>query len=587
MAITVTLAWHLLSRTTAPPPCSAPARSLVGVWDDSIKAKVHAAFAATKKPYGERAATAVIAALDVYLADLAAATVENCKATRVRDEQSPRIEGIRQLCLDQKFEEARALGEMLQDPTAALVDNADKAVWELDPVTGCANPAVLVQPDIEARYRPDYIRLLLQTARAHAQAIGGQLIAADGALLHAADEGKRIHADDVVALALHGRAAVLFGEGRVDEAYVIANDAVWTATRAHRDDLVVSAALTLAIARQQGAGHLDVADQWVDLANAAAARTYEFSPDFDERRLELIGVIAAQRGDLATAVTSHERALAAAQRLWGKDNPVVWSPEVQLATTLARSGAWVQALPHFQHALRLREAAVGPDHPDVALILSNLAGCYEHAGDSAAALASVKRALQIREKTYGPKSPLLVATLNNLADFELRHHELAGALTDIERAEAIAIRFPGPTTPTYHTVATTRAEVLGAAGRVAESRKLFDEVLALEDANQSPELGTTLAARGTLELAQGRWKDAAQLEERAIAAYEKAGGRDHLSLWKPLAGLAQARRALDKTADVRPLLERALAIGIKGELAADELAPIRAQLAALTPAPRE
>ncbi|MEO6776988.1 MAG: tetratricopeptide repeat protein, partial [Kofleriaceae bacterium] len=305
------------------------------------------------------------------------------------------------------------------------------------------------------------------------------------------------------------------------------------------------------------------------------------APMFDERRLELIGVIAAQRGDLRTAVASHTQALAAAQRLWGRDSAEVWSAEVQLATTLVRSGAWVEALPHYQHALQLREASVGPDHPDVALILSNLAGCYDHAGDAAEALATVKRALQIREKTYGPNSPLLVATLDNLADFELRHHELAPALADIERAQAIATRFPGPTSAAYHTVATTHAEVLGAAGRVAEARKAFDDVLALEDANKSPELGTTLAARATLELAQARWNDAARFDERAITAYEAAGGADDLSLWKPLAGLAQARRALDPTADVKPLLDRALAIGIKAQLTADELDPIREQLAKL------
>src|SRR6185437_4703308 len=138
-------------------------------------------------------------------------------------------------------------------------------------------------------------------------------------------------------------------------------------------------------------------------------------------------------------------------------------------------------------------------------------------------LATVKRALQIREKTYGPNSPFLVASLDNLADFEMRANELADALTDIERAQAIAIRFPGPTDPAYHTVATTHAEVLGAEGRAAEARKAFDD-----------------------ELAQARWQDAAGFEERSIAAYEALGGHDDLSLWKPLAGLAQARRALDK-----------------------------------------
>ena len=386
-----------------------------------------------------------------------------------------------------------------------------------------------------------------------------------------------------MALALHARAAVLFGEGRLDEAVQVASEAVSTAMLARRDDLLISAALTVASARAEGAepGSLDVAAGWVNLASGALGRVGGLARAFDEQRLELVGVIAAQRGDLQTAVADHEKALAAATELWGRDNPRLWGAEVQLATTLARSGAWARALPHFEHARQLREAEVGPDHPDVALLLSNLAPCYEHAGELAKALASAKRALQIRDKTYGPNSPFLVATLDNLADLELRGHELAAALTDIERAQAIAIRIPGKLSPPYHTVSTTRAEILGAAGRVEESRKAFDDVLELELQTRSPELATTLAARATLELAQARWTDAAAFEQRAIAAYEAAGGPDNLLLWKPLAGLAQARHALDPKADVKPLLDRALAIGIKAQLAGEELDPIRAQLANL------
>ncbi|MEO8549024.1 MAG: hypothetical protein ABI678_03605, partial [Kofleriaceae bacterium] len=82
------------------------------------------------------------------------------------------------------------------------------------------------------------------------------------------------------------------------------------------------------------------------------------------------------------------------------------------------------------------------------------------------------------------------------------------------------------------------------------------------------------------EVAQARWREAVKFEERSIAAY----GPENLSLWKPLAGLAQARRALDPKADVKPLLDRALAIAIKAQLTAEELDPIRDQLARLTDA---
>jgi tetratricopeptide (TPR) repeat protein len=212
-------------------------------------------------------------------------------------------------------------------------------------------------------------------------------------------------------------------------------------------------------------------------------------------------------------------------------------------------------------------------------LLSNLAAGYENAGDTDKAFASVKRALAIREKTYGPNSPFLVATLNNLADFEQRHGQLATARTDIERAKAIAVRIPGTGNPIYHVIATTEAEILGASGKLVESRAAFDAVLALEDKLKSPELATTLASRAALELGDHKWALAAQLEERSIALYEASGGPEHLSLWKPLAGLAQARLGLDPKADVKALLDRAIAIGIKAQISPDDMRSVRAIVA--------
>ena len=560
--------------------CKGTERALIGVWDPPIKQHVHGAFTATKKPYAEQAFTGLERALDHYAAEWTTATLGNCEAPRIRGEQTEKVQAIRQLCLDQRLEGIRSLGQVLQDPTDALVEKADKAVWELEPIAGCASAAAIVEPAVASRDQPEYTRLLLKVAGAHGQAIGGQYLPALTAFAQAAEAGTKIHADDVVAIAQLARGVVLLGIGNTDEGYAAEDQAVWSAMRAKRDDLAANAALTIAGARAEGAS-LDVADVWLKLANASAARAGGYFPVLDERRLEITGVVAAQRGDFVEAVAVHEKALEAAKGLWGPNNPALWGAENQLATTLGRAGGWVKALPHLEHALALRESSVGPDHPDVALLLSNLAAAYENAGQTDKAFAAVRRALAIREKTYGSNSPFLVATLNNLADFEQRHGQLGPALTDIERAKAIAVRIPGTGNPIYHVIATTEAEILGADGKLAESRAAFDAVLALEDKLKSPELATSLASRAALELADHKWAAAAQLEERSIALYEASGGAEHLSLWKPLAGLAQARRGLDPKADVKPLLDRAIAIGVKAQISPQDMNPIRDQLAKL------
>ncbi|MFT3697068.1 MAG: hypothetical protein QM831_28255 [Kofleriaceae bacterium] len=132
---------------------------------------------------------------------------------------------------------------------------------------------------------------------------------------------------------------------------------------------------------------------------------------------------------------------------------------------------------------------------------------------------------------------------------------------------------PGPTSPLYHVIATTYAEVLGRTNPT-DARVAFEDVVKLETDLKSPELGTSLASRGELELAQNKPKDAAVYFDRSIAAYESIS-KDHLSLWKPLAGLARARHAIDPKADVRPLFERAIAIGVKAQISDEDMQPIK------------
>jgi hypothetical protein len=473
----------------------------------------------------------------------------------------------------------RALGKLLQEPSDPLVEKADKAVFELEPIVACASGGNLSLLDLTPANRKTYVELVFALAGAQAQMIAGKYISGLGAAQSVIDRGRPIHADDLVASALLTRGTVLQLAGNAKEGNAQLAEATWVALRAHLDQLASKSALASAMAQAERADSLPTAQLWLDLATATAGRIAD--PYIEMQVLETRGVIEAQQGEVAAAIATHTKGLEAAKALYGANNPEIWGAENQLAATMGRAGAWVAATPHLEHALALREAAVGPDHPDVALIVSNLGACYDHAGEGVKALAAFKRAFASREKTYGPNSPFLVGTLNNLADFEMRHGELAAALSDIERAKTIAVRVPGTANPLYHVIGTTYAEVLGRNHKPTEARAAFDEILVLEHNLSSPELGTTLAARGNLELAEHEWAAAARFEQQAIAAYEAIGGPEHLSLWKPLAGLAAARRELNPKADVKPLLDRAIAIGTKAQISADDMNPIRDALAKL------
>jgi hypothetical protein len=121
--------------------------------------------------------------------------------------------------------------------------------------------------------------------------------------------------------------------------------------------------------------------------------------------------------------------------------------------------------------------------------------------------------------------------------------------------------------------------VLSSQGNVAAARAAFDAAIDLEQKTTSPVLATTLASRAELELAQHAYADAIALDERSIIAFETMGGKDALDLWRPLAGLATAKRAVDPRADVRAILTRAVAIATKAQVRDAEVAPLREALA--------
>jgi tetratricopeptide (TPR) repeat protein len=286
-------------------------------------------------------------------------------------------------------------------------------------------------------------------------------------------------------------------------------------------------------------------------------------------------------GNHNVAVEAHRKALAMGERFFGHDNPLLYENEEIYAATLTKAYQYAEAVPHFEHAIELRERLVGPEHNDIALMVSNLGLCYGHLRDPKAR-PTFERAIAMREKLFGKNSPILVPSLDNYAEY-LRHSgDIAAAVSVNERALRLAKAFPGPDHPTYHVVATDYAETLTAAGRLEEARALYDELFALEAKTSSTTLPQTQTSRAELALVEHQYAEAASQAERAVAGFEAAGGKDNPDLWRPLSSLGRARLALGKPpSEVRPVLERALAIGEVIKLHELDLAPTREALAQL------
>jgi len=553
--------------------CKGAERRLAGVWDASSRAAITKAFAASGRPFQAKTTEAVGKALDGYAAKWTAAATEACEATRLRGEQTEEVLSLRQACLDQRLYELRALVVVLGTADDKMVEAGDKLVFQLDPLERCANVAALRAPGLpplEPRDKVEELRQLLASSKA--ELIAGRHFGSMEAARKAAILAGEVKYEPYRAEALLVRGTSLAGIGNTTEANTVFADAVWAGLASNRHDLVTMGAMSNAAVVAEG--RVGESKIWLGLARTSAVRLGG-DAQLEQRLLQVEGLIAAARGDLQEAITSQQKALAIAERTLGADNPALWSDLEVIGVTLAKSGAWEKAIGPLERAMALRKSAVGDDHPDIAAILTNLGAGYSSTNQADKARAAYEKALSIRERADGPRNPMLILTLNNMADAMTKAKDHQNALHYVERGRLLALEMLGKAAPMYHAIATTHAEALAAAGRTAEAVKAYDEVLVLEEQHRSPYLAHTLASRAVLSLDAKKWPEAVELENRSITTFEAASGKETPDLFKPLAGMGQAKLGQGKAAEARAYLERALAIAAKSQLGANDVDPVK------------
>ena len=132
---------------------------------------------------------------------------------------------------------------------------------------------------------------------------------------------------------------------------------------------------------------------------------------------------------------------------YGPDHPNVAIRLNNLGRVLQDQGDLAGARAAFERALAIDERVHGPDHPDVATGVNNLGRVLQDQGDLAGARAAFERALAIDERVHGPDHPNVATGVNNLGIVLRDQGDLAGARAAFERALAIDERVHGPDHP--------------------------------------------------------------------------------------------------------------------------------------------
>ncbi len=128
-----------------------------------------------------------------------------------------------------------------------------------------------------------------------------------------------------------------------------------------------------------------------------------------------LALVLQDLGDYAGAKALLEKALASAERNYGKDHPTIAIRYSNLALVLKALGDYAGARALLEKAMASAERNYGKEHPTTAVSYSNLALVLKDLGDYAGAKALLEKAVASAERNYGKEHPSTARSYSNLA----------------------------------------------------------------------------------------------------------------------------------------------------------------------------
>lgn len=426
------------------PTCHVNGDRFSRIWEPAVpgggrRAQIVAAFRSGAHPHASDALAGASRLLDAYVAGWSAMYTEACEATNVRGEQSAEVLDLRMTCLRDRWNELRALSDVLVEPTSEVVINAVKAAGALTPLERCGDVPTLrasVPPPHNAATRARVEEIRLRLARAKALEDAGRFAMALTATAPLVGEARATGYGPVAAEALARQANILLRLGRPGEASEHLDEAVWTAEAVRYDELVAAASVQQIYVA--GVIELDLARarRWFRQAEAFLTRMEGHELLRAWMQHNYAGALDAH-GDLEEAASRYREALHIKERVLGDRHPDVALSLTNLATSLSGLGRAEEALQHADRGVSLVGDALGWEHPDIAVQLANRAEIFIQLRRYPEAERDATRAVAIWEKEFGQDHAELPFFLGPLGEARLGLGHPADAVPTLERALAL------------------------------------------------------------------------------------------------------------------------------------------------------
>jgi tetratricopeptide (TPR) repeat protein len=532
--------------------------SLLGVWDDQVKAQMRAAFFQSGAEYGADTYGRVTQLLDRYAATLT--------TLRRRDESSQQLAELKRECLDRRTSELSALTAVFSRTNEqGVVEHAIEATSALTDVGRCADASTLhasLRAPVDPSARSRIVALRARLDQAQGLARTGQLRRAlELARPIAADAAATGHAPlEADALALLGVLQRQVSDFAAAEATL--REGARAAARAHDDVQEVVILTNLFELVGHLAGRYEEGMALRDAAERAVLRAGD-APDLRARLSSREAEVLQQGGRRDEALAAAERSVHSWETMGGE--------KLELAHALLSHARILGGLERFEDAQRSAERALaihldelGPEHPEVGRTQKYVADFLMLRGRYGEARPYYERALAIAERSTGRASVEVRGAYNGLAAVlhqEGRHDEALARLRD-----ALAISEAMATPDASAAILLNMGQVLRDLSRPDEARKACERALGLlENEHGNPiNVPAALDCLGRLRADEGDRAGAVGLFQRALSLYQ-GSNLDTPSHAETLVHLAQTYVAEGRMGEALPLVRRAVAVYDAGD----------------------
>lgn len=284
---------------------------------------------------------------------------------------------------------------------------------------------------------------------------------------------------------------------------------------------------------------------------------------------EFLAYLNEAQARYTSALGFLRRALEVRQKRFGREDLEAVRVLEGVARIQEYLGQYSEAQLAYRNVLAIRERLLGPQDVGAASAMLGLADGYDRQGRKQEAEALYRRSLQIREQNYGPNHILVAICLNRLG----RQLEDTGRAAEAEsmfrRSLSIIESVVGPEHFFTAVAIGDLARSLDIQGKTAEAEVLFRRTIAIEEktlGDRHPNVANSLGYLASLLWRLNRGDEAEALRTRALAINTEVHGPDHKSTASSYAELAWLQLARGRWADAARNYQTASDIYIRRSL---------------------